>query len=347
MTASDAIGFERLEALLAGDVPRTTDEARRAAVLAQLRETTLSAPEALRSRVLATAPSRRRSFGRKPSRRLVFAVIPAAFALAVTAAIVHGLTNSPAPQPVSAKQSSTLPQPAPKRAAVPPTFSAAGDGASPSHTRAPNSRRSRRPAVRAASSTRMRRFRCACPTLSISRARRARQRESRRRSAALRSRSTTRRRSGGSGTASIELRVPAQNVQRALERLAGLGTLVSQNVSVTGSAARGSGSVGADRTAAEDESRRCTRRSPIPRSRTRSVCCSRSKLAESKRALAQRLNARAGTVAAGTTARISLVLGTQKTSIVPACPPPRPDGPDAALRGRLPRPSRRRSRSTL
>ena len=37
MTASDAIGFERLEALLAGDAPRTTDEARRAAVLAQLR----------------------------------------------------------------------------------------------------------------------------------------------------------------------------------------------------------------------------------------------------------------------------------------------------------------------
>ncbi len=42
----------------------------------------------------------------------------------------------------------------------------------------------------------------------------------------------------------------------------------------------------------------------------------RIRLAESKRALSQRLHARKGTVAAGTTARISLVLGTKK-SIVP------------------------------
>jgi hypothetical protein len=35
-------------------------------------------------------------------------------------------------------------------------------------------------------------------------------------------------------------------------------------------------------------------------------------LAESKRALSQRLHARKGTVASGTTARISLVLGTEK-----------------------------------
>ena len=41
------------------------------------------------------------------------------------------------------------------------------------------------------------------------------------------------------------------------------------------------------------------------------------KLAESKRALFQRLHGRKGTLAAGTTARISLVLSTQK-SIVPA-----------------------------
>ncbi|HEX7525614.1 MAG TPA: hypothetical protein VF327_04865, partial [Gaiellaceae bacterium] len=92
MSASD-IGLERLEALLAGDAPRTSDEARRAALLGQLRDATLSAPEALRSRVLATAPSRRRTFARRPSRRLVFVVIPATFALAATAAIVHGLTT--------------------------------------------------------------------------------------------------------------------------------------------------------------------------------------------------------------------------------------------------------------
>jgi len=60
MPTRDAIGFERLEALLAGDAPRTTDETRRAALLAQLREASLDAPQALRSRVLADAPSARR-----------------------------------------------------------------------------------------------------------------------------------------------------------------------------------------------------------------------------------------------------------------------------------------------
>jgi hypothetical protein len=38
----------------------------------------------------------------------------------------------------------------------------------------------------------------------------------------------------------------------------------------------------------------------------------RIKLAESKRALAQRTSARKGTIASGTTARISLVIGTRK-----------------------------------
>ena len=48
------------------------------------------------------------------------------------------------------------------------------------------------------------------------------------------------------------------------------------------------------------------------------------RLAEQKRALAQRLHARTGTVAAGTTARVSLVLST-KQSVVPV----------AAHRGRI------------
>jgi hypothetical protein len=42
----------------------------------------------------------------------------------------------------------------------------------------------------------------------------------------------------------------------------------------------------------------------------------RIRLAESRRALSQRLNARKGTVTSGTTARVSLVLETKK-SIVP------------------------------
>jgi hypothetical protein len=129
----------------------------------------------------------------------------------------------------------------------------------------------------------------------------------------LRSRSSTRRREAE--TAAIELRVPAQNVQRALERLAGLGTLVSQNVSVkdlqhtlqvqSEQIAQLRRRVAALHTALADPSLPDAQRVLL-----------QIQLAESKRALAQRLNARTGTVTAGTTARISLVLSTQKTSIV-------------------------------
>src|SRR5260370_42147213 len=99
MSASNAIGFERLEALLGGAAPRTPDEARRAAAIAQLRAATLNAPETLRSRVLAVAPSSNRSFSPRRSRRLVFAVVPAAFALALPAAILAGLTTGNGARP--------------------------------------------------------------------------------------------------------------------------------------------------------------------------------------------------------------------------------------------------------
>jgi hypothetical protein len=311
--ASDAIGFERLEALLAGDAPRTTDEARRAAVLGQLRETTLSAPEALRSRVLATAPARQRSFAWKPSRRLVFAAVPAAFALAVTAAVVHGLTNGPVSHPVSA--SSTLPYSTEKRAAIPPTFSAAGDGAGPA---APNAQRST--LAPTGGTSRLQHtdasLQVRVPDIDhLSSATRAATRIATSLGGFAQSvvYKTPR---GGSGTAAIELRVPAQNVQRALERLAGLGTLVSQNVSVkdlqhavqvqSEQIAQLRRRVAALHTALADPSLPDAQRVLL-----------QIKLAESKRALAQRLNARTGTVTAGTTARISLVLSTEKTSIVP------------------------------
>ncbi len=46
MSATDAIGIERLEALLGGDAPRTGDEARRAALLGELHGATLRAKRA-------------------------------------------------------------------------------------------------------------------------------------------------------------------------------------------------------------------------------------------------------------------------------------------------------------
>src|SRR5438046_2672175 len=94
MSATDVIGTEGLEPLLRGEAPRTPDEARRHALLGELRGVTLNAPESLRARLAAPAPARRRVAAPRPSRRLALVVATAALALAVLAAVVHGVTGS-------------------------------------------------------------------------------------------------------------------------------------------------------------------------------------------------------------------------------------------------------------
>jgi len=335
MSANSVIGLERLEALLAGDTPRTADEARRAALLAQLRDATLSAPDALRSRVLTAAPSRRRAFAPHPSRRLVFAVIPATLALAVTAAIVHGLTTGSGSRPVSDAAVTTVPTVSQravrgKRLANPPVFSAAsGAGAtsggalqqSPVATIdsgqdtlvagiAPAGGTSRLQHTDASLQVRV------SDVEHLSSATRAATRIATSLGGYAQS-VDYQTPQGGNGVAYLELRVPAANVQRALERLAGLGTLVSQNVSVqdlehalqveSEQIAQLRRRVAALHEALADPALPDAQRVLL-----------QIKLAESKRALAQRLHARKGTVAAGTTARISLVLGTERSVVTPA-----------------------------
>jgi hypothetical protein len=331
MSASDAIGLERLEALLSGDTPRTTDEERRAALLAQLRDATLSAPEALRSRVLATAPSRRRSIAPRPSRRLVFALVPATFAVALTAAIVHGLTTGSGSRPVSGAAVTT---PTVNHGAVPSakgnapsTFARPADSAGAASGRGslktwssatPNSAQST--LAPTGSSSRLQQtdasLQVRVPDVEhLSSATRAATRIATSLGGYAQSVDYQTPR-GANGTAYLELRVPAQNVQRALQQLAGLGTLVSQNVSVKDL-----------QHALQVESEQ------IAQLRRRIAALQKAladpalpdaqrvllqiKLAESKRALAQRLNARKGTVTAGTTARISLVLGTERSVVTP------------------------------
>lgn len=324
MSANSVIGPKRLEALLAGDTPRTTDEARRAALLAQLRGATLSAPEALRSRVLSATPSRRRAFAPRPSRRLVFVVLPATLALAVAAAIVHGLTTGSGSQPVSHGSISDAPHSAATQVRKVPAFSRAGAGsgsssgestvpqvtsASPQATLAPTGGTGRLQHTDASLQVRV-------PDLErLSSATRAATRIATSLGGYAQS-VDYQTPQGGTGTAYIELRVPAQNVQRALQRLAGLGTLVSQNVSVQ-----------------DLEHALQVQSEQIAQLRRRVAALHKAladpalpdaqrvllqiKLAESKRALAQRLHARNGTVSAGTTARISLVLGTEKSIVTP------------------------------
>jgi hypothetical protein len=328
MSASDAIGLERLEALLAGDTPRTTDEERRAALLAQLRNATLSAPDALRSRVLASAPSQRRSFAPRPSRRLVFAVVPATLALAVTAAFVHGLTNSSGSHPVSGAANTTADRAlAPRQKQTPPSTFASPAGSAGA--------RAGRGSLKTWSSATPNSAQSLAPTGSSGRLQhtdaslRVRVPDVEHLSAATRAATRIATSLGGyaqsvdyqtpqrgNGTAYLELRVPAQNVQRALQQLGGLGTLVSQNVSVNDL-----------QHALQVESEQ------IAQLRRRITALQKAladpalpdaqrvllqiRLAESKRALSQRLHARKGTVTAGTTARISLVLGTERSVVTP------------------------------
>jgi hypothetical protein len=121
---------------------------------------------------------------------------------------------------------------------------------------------------------------------------------------------------GGSGSATLDLRVPAENVKRALARLSQLGTVVSQQLSVT-----------------DLERRFQTESAQIAQLRRRVAALEqalrdpslpdaqrvllRIKLAESKRALSERLHARKGTASAAANAHIALVLVTREAIVTP------------------------------
>ena len=332
MSRSDMIGRERLEALLAGDAPRTSDEAHRVAVLDQLRAATLTAPEALRSRVLEAAPSRRSAFAPRPSRRLVFAVIPAAFALALTAAIVHGLTT---------KSSSPVATPVVEHGVAPSANQFAAPGAAGGTSSGGSAQAApKAPADSARSAL--------APTGGTARLQHT--------------------------DASLQVRVPdvehLSSATRAATRIAtslgGYAQSVDYTTPKAGTAPRTSSSAcraecsvrsSGSRVSARSSRRTCrcricsTRsvsrtRSPAPaagrgashgarrsRCRMRSRCCSRS--SSPSRSAPSRNVARAnGTVAAGKTARISLVLGTGSRG---APPPTESHRPDGALGARLPR----------
>ena len=321
MSASDAIGIERLEALLGGDAPRTAAETRRSALLADLRGATLRAPDAVRARVLAARPAPRRTFfAQLPSRRLVFVVVPAALALAVTAAVVHGLTTGSGSgvRPVSEGASTVVHGAVPNaKSFAKPTraVGVAGAGStvdSAQATIAPNTGSGRLQHTDASLQVRV-------PDVAqLSAAT----------SAATRIATSLggyaqsvdyQTPQGGNGVAYIELRVPAQNVQQALSRLAALGTLVSQQVSV------------ADlQHALQVESEQVAQLRRTVTALERALAdpalgdaqrvLLQIKLNESKLALSQRLHARKGTIAAGTTARISLVLGTERSVVTPVKP---------------------------
>jgi hypothetical protein len=257
--------------------------------------------------------------------RLVAVVVPVALGLAVAAALVHGLTGS---------GGKTVHDVAAKRELSPSTFTTAGGGASGATSGGVGVR----PAPNADSAQSMQ----SIPAPSVGGAGRLQHTDAslqvRVPDAAHLSSATTaatriatslggyaqsvdfRASQHGDGAAYIELRVPAQNVRLALTRLASLGTIVSQRVSVQDLQheleVESAQVAQLRRTIAALE--QALRNPSLPDAQRVLL---QIKLAESKRALSQRLHARKGNVAAGTTARISLVLGTKQSIVVPVTHP--------------------------
>jgi hypothetical protein len=268
------------------------------------------APEGLRARVLASkpAPVRRWSL---PPRRLALVVLPAALGIAVTAALVNGLVRS-GNHPSAVQHGSAATAGATVTdsfsTAAPPATQRVGAGAAQSYKlKAPET-----PSVtssRLAHTDASLQIRVADTHALSAATTRATQIATSLGGYAKSVDYRTPR--NGDGAAYIELRVPAQNVKAAISRLAGLGTIVSQQLSVT-----------------DLESKLETQSAQIAQLRRRVAALRAAladpalpdaqrvllqiRLAESKRALAQRLSARKGTISAGATARISLVIGTEK-----------------------------------
>jgi hypothetical protein len=279
------------------------------------------APESLRERVFALEPKPRR-LG-LPSRRLALVVLPAALGIAVSVAVVHGIIGSSPSTPVAVQQHLALAGgvTAPQVAASPPTWRSAGvthGATSLQKVKVTDARPAFAPTT--GSPTRLQHT-DASIQLSVKNTddlARATTRASRVATSLGGYAKSVNYRS--QGTSVLDLRIPTQNVKTALTRLAGLGTLVSQELSVTdleqqlktqiAQIAELHRRIAALWTAINDPSLAAGQKVLL-----------RIRLAESKRALSQRVHAQKGTISAGATSTVSLVIAT-KMGIAPV-PHPR------------------------
>jgi Domain of unknown function (DUF4349) len=281
------------------------------------------APESLRERVFALEPKPRRLS--LPPRRLALVALPAALGIAVSVAVVHGIIGSGS-KPTAGRNlvAGVTVQQTQLDLASPPTWRSASTGsagvthggtslqkvAAVPHTFAPTT----------GSSTRLQHT-DASIQLSVKSTDDLGQATTRATRIATSlggyAKSVNYR---SQGTSVLDLRIPTQNVKTALTRLAGLGTLVSQELSVTdleqqlktqiAQIAQLHRRIAALWTAINDPS--------LPAGQKVLL---RIRLAESKRALSQRVHAQKGTISAGATSTVSLVIAT-KMGIAPV-PHPR------------------------
>ena len=255
-------------------------------VEAVLRAHAPHAPEGLRARVLELEPRR------APSRKLVLVVVPAVIAIGVAAAIVHGFTSSSTQK----RSAAHLFVPKAKVNVIAPTVGAAAVpsvGGAGSRLQRTDASLDLRVADVSAATTRATRIATSLGGFA---------------------QSVTY--SSSSRTASLVLRVPVENVKTAIAQLNALGTIVSQNLSVTDLEhdlqAETAEIAELRHTIAALEA---ALRNPSLNEAQRVIL--QIRLANAKRSLAERLHARTGTIAAGTNATVSLHLETKHAAVVP------------------------------
>ena len=247
-------------------------------------------PDELRERVLALRPPERR---RRVRVRPVL-VLAVAAGLAIAAAVVHGFRTS-APQPLERHLPSTT------------VASVGSGGGATDSTLAPKIAAAPAPAPNRLqhedASVRIRVDDLGAATTQATRI-----------AASLGGYAQSVLDNGSTST--LDLRIPTANVQKALARLAGLGTIVAQRISIE------------DLTnklqVQSEQIAQLRRRVAALRSALRDPALPESqrvllqiKLAEAKRALAQRVNGRKGTIRQAATSRVALVLTTRQAAAAP------------------------------
>ena len=187
------------------------------------------APESLRERVFALEPKERRRLS-LPPRRLVLIALPAALGIAVSVAVVHGIIGSSSSTP-NAAQHGAAAVTAERAIASPPAWRSVGTLSDQLQKFPAATHSFATPTV--GSRTRLQHT-DASMQLSVKNTDDLAQATTRatRIAASLGgyAKSVNYR---SQGTSVIDLRIPTENVKTALTRLSGLGTLVSQELSVT------------------------------------------------------------------------------------------------------------------
>ena len=299
------------------------------ALVSELRANPPVAPERLRQRVLEGAPAARAPRSRR--RKFVLVVVPVAVVLAVGAALVHGFVDSGSQTGADAtalaggvrahavERNPGAPL-APKstQSASVPTFSAANSTAAASGSTLDSLKGANHEAVTIPKN----RLVHATASLQVGVKRSelsAKTNEASQIAGTFGGYAQSVRYQAshqGYGEAFLALKVPVQNAQAAIAKLGGLGTLLSQQVSTQDLQAKVT-----HQTSAIGSLRRAItvyeaalRSTSLPATQRAEL---QIKLNNARRALSRLRHARAGTLASGATADISLLLTTRNHAIVP------------------------------